>query len=449
MSRIGRAQDGGGRRWVWAAGAATFALHCGGAAAPSAAVDAAVSGDAGATLEGGADGGGGDADQDVATPPCVPGAACTPNGNECQTGTTACPSGREVCASVANVPDGTACGANQVCAGGICGACVAGITCNPGGNACQAGVTSCSTGVSTCVPMGNLANGTPCGTGEVCLEGACGACVAGASCTPDGNPCQTGTTSCSAGEATCVPTGDVADGTACAVGICCGGTCAACSAPPPNEVVTCSVKTCTFACKSGYSRCGGECVDTTSNSSACGPSCAVCPAGTSCVNSQCNTLLFGYSTEFAPCGGATSAISPNVLWGQQVSISTAITVTALGVFGNSPAPGVHAILALYSDSGTTPARPSRQKAVTASTLISNGDNRIPVLGQPMLPAGTYWIMAEYDATAAVCADDTSTNAQAYVLVNYGTVPDPFAESDGGAPVVQTGVDFNYYVVGNR
>src|SRR5262249_42949978 len=87
--------------------------------------------------------------------------------------------------TMTNAADGTSCGSNQVCSNGQCVACTAGTACNPNGNPCQTGVTSCATGHSTCTPIGNGAGGTPCNdgnlctTGDVCMSGACtGAAVA-------------------------------------------------------------------------------------------------------------------------------------------------------------------------------------------------------------------------------------------------------------------------------
>jgi hypothetical protein len=166
---------------------------------------------------------------------------------------------------------------------------------------------------ATCTPdadvCGNAPNGTPCAENAVCFSGACVMCSAGSPCNPNGNACQTGTTSCSTGQATCVLTGDVADGTGCSSGICCGGLCAACSSTPPNATAVCSGTTCAFACTSGHTLCGNACADTTNDTRACGPSCMACAPGSTCKNSQCSPCTDG--TPCSPGGnmcqtGATS-----------------------------------------------------------------------------------------------------------------------------------------------
>jgi hypothetical protein len=187
--------------------------------------------------------------------------------------------------------------------------------------------------------------------------------------------------------------------------------------------------------------CGGtDCIDTTSNSNACGPSCMVCPSGTSCTNSKCGTVEYGYPTEFSPCGGSFSGVSSDYLFGESITIPATITVTALGLFGNNPAAGVHGVMALYGDSGGAP---SGLKTDTSSTAIANGNNLIPVLSQVSVGPGTYWIFAEFDSLAAICSDSSTSNQWDYIPVTYGSAPNLF-----GTPMTTAGqANLNYYVVG--
>jgi hypothetical protein len=249
-----------------------------------------------------------------------------------------------------------------------------------------------------------VTNGGDAGSGD---EKA--ACEPDVPCNPNGNLCQTGTLSCGTGQATCVPTGDVAEGTSCAAGICCGGAC----------------------------------VDATSDSSACGPSCTICPPGSTCVNSQCtsNTVAYGRSTEFSPCGSTVGSFSPGDLLGQPVTVAEVVTVNALGVFGNQPASGVEGILALYSDLGGAP---SALLAFTQSTDIVAGKNEIPLLTPTAVAAGAYWIVGQYSASASICTDNSTTNSVDFVAVTYGALPNPF-----GAATALRSIDINYYLVGTE
>jgi hypothetical protein len=110
---------------------------------------------------------------------CNVGVSCTPPGNACKVGTYTCSGAGQTCTQqAANMPNGTACGTNQVCNNGTCSACVAGATCTPS-DTCATGVTSCATGVSTCIPSGpnpTKPNGAACGVNApfgTCQNGAC------------------------------------------------------------------------------------------------------------------------------------------------------------------------------------------------------------------------------------------------------------------------------------
>src|SRR5205814_1821391 len=136
-----------------------------------------------------------------------------------------CGSGVSTCSdSGFSVADGTACGSNLACQGGLCAACTAGKTCSPTGSPCHAGQTSCATGREVCVDLGSaLPNGTGCGTDQVCSGGSCVACAGGTACLP-ANPCHTGAIACGTGSPTCADTGfAIGDGAPCGSNLACQG----------------------------------------------------------------------------------------------------------------------------------------------------------------------------------------------------------------------------------
>jgi hypothetical protein len=143
---------------------------------------------------------------------CTSGATCNPSA--CTQGTIACTTGAAVCGNVTNLKPGTSCGTNEVCDNGTCVACTAGGACSANGG-CETGTYTCASGAQVCNLTTTLGNGASCGSGEVCDNGNCVSCTAGANCNPGGNTCQTGTTSCSSGTQTCGNVVDVTDGTAC------------------------------------------------------------------------------------------------------------------------------------------------------------------------------------------------------------------------------------------
>ena len=148
-----------------------------------------------------------------------------------------------------NQPNGTPCGSDMVCSNGNCAACSVGTLCQPA-NPCHSGVTVCAPSIG-CTDTGNsLANGASCGTDRVCNAGTCVSCAAGASCQPT-NPCKTGATSCATGSPVCVESGNRASGTMCGANMVCnatgtcvgvhgGGACTPTGNPCHTGTLTCS-----------------------------------------------------------------------------------------------------------------------------------------------------------------------------------------------------------------
>ncbi len=243
---------------------------------------------------------------------CTAGATCTAPGNPCQMGTSSCTTGSSVCTALSNVTNGTPCGTNEVCGGGQCNACTINAGCHPNDEACLLGVIACGSGAPTCTQTGNAANGTACGTNEVCDEGNCGPCVAGAACHPGGNPCVNGTTSCVSGLPTCTPSADAPNGTACGTNeVCDDGVCATCTANAPCNpggnpclagTISCATgqPTCTgtgnvpngMSCGSGSVCCGGACDGVQTDVHNCG-SCGHDCMGSPCVGGVCQPVDAG------------------------------------------------------------------------------------------------------------------------------------------------------------
>jgi hypothetical protein len=130
------------------------------------------------------------------------------------------------------------------------------------------------------------------------------------------------------------------------------------------------------------------------------------------------------------------------LVGEQVSIPVTTMVTGLGVIGNPSEPtGIHGILAFYTDSGGLP---SQLKTQSNSDVIRPGNNMLAVT-PVTVPAGTYWIMGEYDATALLCVDTAATNTFEYQVLTFtATLPSTLTPVSLNA-IPQT-VDVNYYVI---
>jgi hypothetical protein len=249
-------------------------------------------------------------------------------------------------------------------------------------------------------------NGATCGTNLVCYDGACSPCFGGGDCHPGNNACQWGMLDCATGQQECAWTANAPDRTPCVHGSCCAGSC----------------------------------VDPNTDSNACGPTCKPCPGGTSCSGGQC-IALFGYSTEFN-CNSGFAGLAGKIIFAQQISISSPVTITALGVFGNKPATGLQGAMALYNNSG---GGPGTLVTYTNATPIVSGDNRIPVGLATAVSAGTYWIAAEFSANASICGDTSTSNTVEYVSVSFPSPPNPF----GSNPTVLSMEDLNFYAVGTE
>jgi hypothetical protein len=129
---------------------------------------------------------------------CAAGLTCVPD-DPCHEGRTSCTSGAAACVDMEVVLDnGTPCGTDRVCSNGACVDCAAGLDCVPD-DPCHEGRISCASGAPVCVDAETAVdNGTPCGTDRVCTGGVCVDCVEGAPCIPE-NACHEGTTSCAQG----------------------------------------------------------------------------------------------------------------------------------------------------------------------------------------------------------------------------------------------------------
>jgi hypothetical protein len=151
---------------------------------------------------------------------CTPGAACA-SADGCQSGTIACPGGHPACGSLTNRPDGTTC-PGGVCSAGACRACSAGASC-ASADGCQSGTIDCTSGRPVCGSFTNRPDGTTCAGGS-CHAGACSGCAAGTACaSTDG--CQAGVIACTTGTAVCGNQAPVPDGTTCPGGTCHAGVC--------------------------------------------------------------------------------------------------------------------------------------------------------------------------------------------------------------------------------
>ncbi len=162
---------------------------------------------------------------DTGGTPCTWFAPCTPS-NACHVGHWICPPGGETCSDLsANVADGTACGVGGACLNGACQVC--GGACTPLVAPCHVGIVECADGNATCQDTSvNAPDLTACWGSMLCTGGTCAPCVAYAPCMP-ADPCHTGYLTCGA-TPECVDTKQPGtDGVTCGSDqVCNAGSCA-------------------------------------------------------------------------------------------------------------------------------------------------------------------------------------------------------------------------------
>lgn len=189
----------------------------------------------------------------------------------------------------ASVPDradsGPTCKSNETVCGGTCvDTSTSKSNCGACGNSCAATDVcslgkcelTCATPLVECVPSADAGGGGDAGTSPYCANfdnddsncGACGkTCAASETCATGNCACKSGLTRCN-GDCTDTKADNANCGT-------CGTTC--------GELETCTTGSC--ECSAGLVRCGGACIDPRNDSAYCGASadCAAANAGTACT----------------------------------------------------------------------------------------------------------------------------------------------------------------------
>lgn len=160
----------------------------------------------------------------------------------------------------------------------------------------------------------------------------------------------------------------------------------------------------------------------------------MCPSGARCVKSQC-TIDYGNYMQF-PCAGST--INAGLLAAQAVSVTSAVTVTALGIIGQ-PGMTLTGILVLYADSGGAP---GKLLTYTGQVSIPPGKSEFGISTSVPIAPDTYWIAAEFTTSASPCNDGTQNGGVNYVQNAYPNVPVQFGPSTHTAFA-----NFNFYLVG--
>ncbi len=129
----------------------------------------------------------------------------------------------------------------------------------------------------------------------------------------------------------------------------------------------------------------------------------------------------------ASASGETGTHAPNFLLGQQLTVSSAMTLSGLGIELASGSGNV--VMALYDDDSGAP---GDLVAQTGSEPASSGSNSLALSGgEVSLAAGDYWLMKVHDDVAYVTEDSGSASTEtAWTSLTYSaSVPDPAGSVD--------------------
>lgn len=219
----------------------------------------------------------------------------------------------------------------------------------------------------------------------------------------------------------------------------CGTTCDTgdAGAPPDGGTITaiCTAGKCGLQCGGILTLCQGSCVDTSSDPKNCGGCGTVCDAG-SCSNKICQTQVLAKIGQTVDLGSSSSH-SPNYLLGTTISVTKPSKIQSFGVLSKSSGPQV--IMALYTDSAGNPGSLVAQSNAVA---LNNSSQEFPSTTQPTIPAGTYWLVGEYNTSASIGYTASSGATVKYISHTFGTA----LPANFGAPQTYTGQQFNYWIV---
>jgi len=146
-------------------------------------------------------------------------------------------------------------------------------------------------------------------------------------------------------------------------------------------------------------------------------------------------LLFGNFTDL----GDNSSHAASYLLGSQIDVTIPGVLTDAGIIFR--ASGGNGEVAVYDDTGAGGLPGNLVARTGVFPVTSIGDTLIPFTSNPVLPAGTYWMMAVYSTGASVGFTTNTDALVAYRSFTTGTVP----PATFGTATTYTGQAFNYYL----
>jgi hypothetical protein len=304
------------------------------------------------------------------------------------------------------------------CAAGTGALCAAGKleTCGQDANGCVvlASALTCPAGKPCGGSFPNascMCPATPAGCGSGVGNSCSGTSVV--ACTLDANSCyQAATSGCPAGK----PCGGGFPNAVCtcpaAPAGCASGVGSSCSA---NSLITCS-KDANLCFQAVTATCGAQ-------------FCTGSFPASACVSPQ----ALGFSSDL----GGMSKHSANQLLGVPVTVTGTVTLRHFGLIVRT---GSQVTMALYKADAT--GAPSTLVASVVGQTLVVGSNEYPVITQPTLTAGTYWIMAVFDVDMQVAHDTTPNEPTRFIAQTFSNpLPGTLATTN-----VYTGTNMDFYIL---
>jgi hypothetical protein len=164
-----------------------------------------------------------------------------------------------------------------------------------------------------------------------------------------------------------------------------------------------------------------------------------CPSGQYCSGAfpagTCQPpLALGHQADLLGAGKHL----PGNLVGFAVTVAGSATLRHFGIIARTAG---QVTMALYRDAGT---EPSTLVASVVGQPLSIGINEYPVLGQPALAPGQYWIMAMFSSDTDIGHDASASTTTRFV--SGLTFSNPLPSMLANPPNMYSGPNLNYYVL---
>ncbi len=163
--------------------------------------------------------------------------------------------------------------------------------------------------------------------------------------------------------------------------------------------------------------------------------CCIMALATLKLSAQCTTTFGNYLSGFSTAAN----FSPNYLLGDSYTLTAGGTLTGLAYKGNGT--GGTMRMAIYANGSGVP---NNLVAYTNTVLVGTGNIIIPVTTPTAIPAGVYWILADYvNGSGTNHVNYTTSTIKTVAYISYSPLSIP---PNTASWTTYTGQDFDYWGV---